>query len=100
MKRYFCSFLVLTSLFCSAFGQEKPIAFINAKIIPIVGQPIEQGVLLVQNGKIIAVGDAKTVRLSSDVQIVDVAGKVIMPGLIDSHSHIGAGSGGDGSNPI
>jgi imidazolonepropionase-like amidohydrolase len=48
--------------------QEKPTAFINARIIPIVGQPIEQGILLVQNGKITAVGDARTVRLSSDVQ--------------------------------
>lgn len=100
MKRYFCSFLVLISLFCSVFGQEKPIAFINAKIIPIVGQPIEQGILLVQNGKITAIGDARTVRLSSEVQIIDLKGKVIMPGLVDTHSHIGEGSGADGSSPI
>ncbi|HVE59467.1 MAG TPA: amidohydrolase family protein [Pyrinomonadaceae bacterium] len=100
MKRYFCSFLVLISLFCSAFGQEKPIAFINARIIPIVGEPIEQGVLLVQNGKITAVGDARTVRLAANVQIIDLKGKVIMPGLVDSHSHIGDGAGADGSGPI
>jgi len=100
MKRYFCSFLVLISLFCSAFGQEKPIAFLNARIIPIVGQPIEQGVLIVQNGKITAIGDARTVRLGSNVQIIDLKGKVIMPGLIDTHSHIGDGSGADGSGPI
>lgn len=100
MKRYFCSFLVLISLFCSIYGQEKPIAFINAKIIPIVGQPIEQGILLVQNGKIVSVGDARTVRLGSDVQIIDLKGKIIMPGLVDSHSHIGGGSGADGSGPI
>lgn len=100
MKRYFCSFLVLISLFCSAFGQEKPTAFLNARIIPIIGQPIEQGILLVQNGKITAIGDARTVRLGSDVQIIDLKGKVIMPGLIDTHSHIGEGSGADGSAPI
>jgi len=85
---------------CSIFGQEKPTAFINAKIIPIVGQPFEQGILLVQNGKITAVGDARTVRLSSDVQIIDMQGKVIMPGLVDTHSHVGEGSGADGSGPI
>ncbi len=100
MKRYFCSFLVLISLFCSAYGQEKPIAFLNARIIPIVGQPIEQGILLVQNGKITAIGDAQTVRLGSDVQIIDLKGKVIMPGLVDTHSHVGEGSGADGSAPI
>ena len=82
------------------FGQEKPTAYINARIIPVVGQPIEQGILLIQNGKITAVGDARTVRLSSDVVIIDVKGKTIMPGLVDSHSHIGEPAGADGSAPI
>ncbi|HEY0460081.1 MAG TPA: amidohydrolase family protein [Pyrinomonadaceae bacterium] len=100
MKRYFCSFVILISLCCSALAQEKPTAFINARIIPIVGQPIEQGVLLIQNGKITALGDARTVRLASNVRIIDLKGKVIMPGLVDSHSHIGDGSGADGSAPI
>lgn len=85
---------------CSLAAQETPTAYINARIIPIVGQPIEQGILLVQNGKITAVGDARTVRLASNVQIVDLKGKWIMPGLVDSHSHIGEGAGADGSAPI
>lgn len=84
----------------AASAQERPTAFINARIIPIVGAPIEQGILLVQNGKITAVGDARTVRLSSDVVTVDLAGKTIMPGLVDTHSHAGGGSGADGSSPI
>ena len=92
-----CLILLFT---VSVFGQEKPTAFINAKIIPIVGESFEQGILLVQNGKITAVGDARTVRLSSEVQIIDLQGKVIMPGLVDTHSHIGDGSGADGSGPI
>lgn len=100
MKRIFSSIFLLFAFICTISGQEKPVAFINARIIPIVGAPIEQGILLVQNGKITAVGDARTVRLSSDVKIVDLKGKVIMPGLVDSHSHIGEPSGGDGSAPI
>ncbi len=95
------SFILLQVLFVSViFGQEKPVAYINARLIPIVGLPIEQGIIIVQNGKITAVGDARTVRLSSDVQIVDLKGKTIMPGLVDTHSHIGEGSGADGSAPI
>lgn len=100
MKKFL--YLIGISLFAVSLliGQERPTAFINAKIIPVVGQPIEQGILLVQNGRITAVGDARTVRLSSDVITVDLSGKVIMPGLVDSHSHIGEGAGADGSSPI
>jgi len=94
-----CAAIVLLTV-CALLGQSRPTAFINARIIPISGQPIEQGILLVQDGKIKAIGDARTVRLSSDVEKIDVAGKTIMPGLIDSHSHIGGGSGADGSSPI
>lgn len=100
MKKILCSFAFLMLFVCSFFAQTKPVAFVGAKIIPIVGQPIEEGVIVVQNGKIKAVGDARAVRLSADVQIIDVKGKVIMPGLVDTHSHIGDGSGGDGSSPI
>ena len=100
MIKIFSSLFVMVLLFCSISGQEKPTAFVGARIIPIVGQPIEEGILLVQNGKIIGIGDARTVRLSSNVQIIDVKGKVIMPGLVDTHSHIGDGSGADGSGPI
>jgi len=100
MKTFFVILLATLFLCAAVSAQEKPTAFINAKIIPIVGQPIEQGILLIQNGKITAVGDARTVRLSSDVVTIDLTGKVIMPGLIDSHSHIGEGSGADGSSPI
>jgi len=100
MKKYLICIGLFFLCFASADAQEKPTAFINARIIPVVGQPIEQGILLVQNGKITAVGDARTVRLSSDVVTIDARGKTIMPGLIDSHSHIGEGAGADGSAPI
>ena len=100
MKRfYLCAAAILLSV-CPILAQSKPTAFINARIIPISGPAIEQGILLVQDGKIKAVGDARTVRLSADVEKIDVAGKTIMPGLVDSHSHIGGGSGADASGPI
>ncbi len=97
-SRLFCGLALLTGTVLQS--QENPVAFTGATLIPITGEPIENGLLLVQHGKITAVGRADTVRLSAGVQIVDVTGKVIMPGLIDSHSHIGGGSGGDSSNPI
>ena len=100
MKKQIFGLFFVFLFACSVCGQERPIAFINARIIPIVGQPIEQGVLIVQNGKITAVGDARTVRLASNVEVVDMQGKTIMPGLVDTHSHIGEGAGADASSPI
>lgn len=100
MKRSISLLLVVFAAAAAAAAQERPTAFINARIIPIVGPPIEEGVLLVRNGKITAVGDARTVRLSSDVIIVDVRGKVIMPGIVDTHSHIGGPAGADSTGPI
>lgn len=100
MKKLFLLVPAILASCIPLLAQEKPVAFLNARIIPVVGQPIEQGVLLVQNGKITAVGDARTVRLSSDVTIIDMKGKTIMPGIVDTHSHIGGPAGADSTAPI
>lgn len=81
-------------------AQSQPTAFVGATIYPISGAPIENGVLLVQDGRIAEVGDAALIDLGPDVRIVDVSGKVLMPGLVDTHSHTGGGDGGDRSGPL
>ncbi|MBC7909880.1 MAG: amidohydrolase family protein [Pyrinomonadaceae bacterium] len=80
--------------------EERPQAFVGAQIITVSGQPIQNGVLVVSRGKIVAVGSRGTTNIPANAQTVDVSGKVIMPGLVDTHSHIGGGAGGDGSGPI
>lgn len=81
-------------------AQEKVHVFRGATIYPIEGDPVENGVLVVRNGAIVSVGAAHSVSVPSDAVVVDVAGKVIMPGLVDTHSHIGRGSGGDRSSAL
>ncbi len=83
----------------SILAQTNPIAFKGAHIIPISGNPIENGVLVIQNGEIISVGNSDS-RIPSNAKVVDVSGKVIMPGLVDTHSHIGEGDGGDRSSSL
>lgn len=80
-------------------AQDQPQAFVGAKIIPIEGPEIENGVLVVQGGKILAVGGAGTTIPTNAVRH-DVKGKVIMPGLVDTHSHIGSPEGADSTAPI
>ena len=78
-------------------AQTTPIVFVGAKLIPIDGREIEAGSLVVHNGKIVAVG--ASVSAPAGARRVDATGKVIMPGLVDSHSHIGGPEGADGSAP-
>lgn len=105
MKRHQRSLLaglaagLLTAL-AGATPQEQPTAFVGAKLLPIDGPPIESGVILVQGGKIVAVGEAGTVRIPDGADVHDASGKVIMPGLVDTHSHIGGGWAADRSAPI
>jgi len=84
----------------SAQAQDQPHVFTGAQIIPITGEPIENGVLVVHRGKIVAVGAAGQVTIPSNAITIDATGKIIMPGLVDTHSHIGEGDGGDSSSPM
>jgi len=83
-----------------ALAQEKAHAFTNARIFPIAGQPIDRGTLVVQNGKIVAVGPTGSTTIPAGAEQTDLAGKVVMPGLVDTHSHIGGGAGADSTAPI
>jgi imidazolonepropionase-like amidohydrolase len=91
------SLLILFSFPAVLLAQPQPNVFTNAKIVPVSGEPIENGVLVVENGKITAIGPAGEVDIPGNAKTHDVSGKVIMPGLVDSHSHIGRGDGGDRS---
>src|ERR1700735_3142540 len=61
----------------------------GARILPITAPPIAQGVLVIKGGKTVAVGEAGKVAIPAGARVQDAAGKVIMPGIVDSHSHIG-----------
>jgi imidazolonepropionase-like amidohydrolase len=93
-----CGALILLATAGGASGETR--AFINARIIPIAGAPIEKGTLVVTDGKIVAVGASGAVKIPGGATTVDLAGKTVMPGLVDSHSHIGSPAGGDSSAPI
>jgi len=100
MKAFHFVFFALLCMAVSAHAQERAQVFTGATIISISGPPITDGVLVVQRGKIVAVGARASVRVPADAQVIDATGKVIMPGLVDSHSHVGGGAGADSSAPI
>ena len=92
--------LLVAILAVPARSQERPHAFEGARILPIVGDPIEDGVLVVHRGRIQAVGRRGQVTVPADAERHDVSGKVLMPGLVDTHSHVAGPAGADGSDPM
>ena len=52
------------------------------------GSVIQNGTVIIRDGKIADVGSG--IAIPSGARVVDVAGKEIIPGMIDNHSHIGA----------
>jgi imidazolonepropionase-like amidohydrolase len=66
------------------------VAYENARLIPGDGRPpIERAVLLVEGGRIRQVGAAGSVRVPSGAARVDLAGKTIIPALVNAHTHPG-----------
>src|SRR3954454_3028154 len=100
MRKALAFIAMLVCVGTAVSAQERAQAYVGARIIPISGPAIDDGVLIVKGGKIVMVGPRSTVRVSADVETHDVSGKVIMPGIVDTHSHIGGGAGGDRSGPI
>jgi imidazolonepropionase-like amidohydrolase len=101
MKRFLCCLLFgILFIPISLLAQQQAQVFEGGRIIPIEGEPISEGILVVEEGKISAIGEQGTVSIPDGAQRHDVSGKVIMPGLVDSHSHIGSGDGGDRSSAL
>lgn len=59
----------------------------DAKIITMEGKIFEKGSILIEEGKIKNV--AEEIDVTEDCTIYDCSGKIITPGLIDAHSHLG-----------
>ncbi len=48
---------------------------------------IENGILLIENGKIVACGPADSITVSNNATVVDLGNKLVMPGFVDTHIH-------------
>jgi imidazolonepropionase-like amidohydrolase len=67
--------------------QNKPIALVGGTIHTITNGTIENGIVLFDKGKIVAVG--KDVNIPKDAEVIDIKGKHVYPGLINAFTTIG-----------
>jgi imidazolonepropionase-like amidohydrolase len=70
------------------------IAITNGKVLTITQGVLERGTVLFDRGRIVAVGEG--VEVPADAQVYDASGKVVMPGMIDAHCHVGIFADGIG----
>lgn len=65
------------------------VAITGGYVVPVDGEPIEGGTVLVDGGVITAVGPAADVEVPDDATIVDASGTWVLPGFVEAHGHLG-----------
>src|SRR5450755_576342 len=81
--------IFIAVLSTQAVTQDKPVVLKGGKLLTISHGVIENGVIVMQGGKITAVGAASSANVPSDAQVIDATGMTIYPGLIDSETNLG-----------
>ncbi len=74
---------------------ETSIAIVGGRVVPVEGEPIEGGVVLLRDGKIAAV-EGPGFTVPAGVEVVDATGKWVLPGFIDAHAHAGVAEEAEG----
>jgi imidazolonepropionase-like amidohydrolase len=73
----------------AALAQAPVTAFVGATLIDGTGAPpVENGVVVVRDGRIAAVGRASTVVIPPGAAQVDLRGKTLLPGFVNAHGHV------------
>jgi imidazolonepropionase-like amidohydrolase len=83
---------ILTILLALLIGlpqtaRAQAIAITGGQVLPVSGPPIEKGIVVIRDGKIVAVG--ANVPVPAGARVIDATGKVVTPGLLDSATQIG-----------
>lgn len=88
IRLFGCLFLVPLVLPAAHGAEATPLVYRGATIHTAAGPALADGVLVIAGGKIVAVGAADT-PVPAGARVIDARGKTIIPGLVDSHSHLG-----------
>jgi imidazolonepropionase-like amidohydrolase len=74
---------------------ETSTAIVGGRVVPVEGEPIEGGTVLLRDGKIAAV-EGPGFAVPSGVVVVDATGKWVLPGFVDAHAHAGVAEEAEG----
>jgi imidazolonepropionase-like amidohydrolase len=85
--RYAVLLVVIASLLAAA--QQQPVVLRGGKLLTVSHGVIENGVIVMEGGKITALGGAPSVKAPKNAKVIDVTGMTVYPGLIDSETSLG-----------
>jgi len=77
---------LLLPFICTGVTGSQDIVIHAGTLLPISSAPIENGTILIEDGKIAAIG--RDVAIPTDGRVIDASGKFVMPGLIDAQSRL------------
>jgi len=83
------SLLSLLLLGGRGMAQQQAIVLKGGKLLTVSHGVVDDGVLVMQGGKISALGTAASVKVPRDAKVIDVTGMTVYPGLIDSETSLG-----------
>lgn len=101
-------FVLVFSLSVSAQGEKGKtdgkskavVAFVGVGVIPMDRERVlENQTMIVRDGRIAEIGDARKVKVPKDAVQIDGRGKFLMPGLVDVHLHLSPGEGANNDLP-
>jgi len=71
-------------------------AITGGYVVPVAGDPIDGGTVLISDGKIVQVGADTDVEIPGDARVIDATGSWVLPGFVDAHAHLGVHEDGEG----
>ena len=63
-------------------------AIVGARVIPVETDPVDNGTVLLEAGKIVAI-EGPGFSAPDGAEVIDATGKWVLPGFIDAHAHVG-----------
>jgi imidazolonepropionase-like amidohydrolase len=94
MKRHIHLLLFLVLLSCCSYAQSKLKAIKAGKVIDVLsGTVLKDQIILIDSNKITAIGS--NIGIPANAEVIDLSHATVLPGLIDSHTHLSSEPSGD-----
>ncbi len=95
-KNLICLLAVVVLVTIGGYAQDMVLK--GGTVLTITDGLLADGMVVIQDGKITAVG--RGIALPGGIEVIDTTGRYVMPGIIDSHSHIALEDVNESSDPV